>query len=160
MDWVKWKQGAQRYKYVALILLVGIFLMVLPEGKPPETVQQPESREVSLQASLTQILSRVAGAGRVEVLLTESAGERVLYQTDEDASRSENGEDIRRSTVLITNGSREETGLVRQILPPTYQGAIVLSQGAGDARVRLAIVQAVMSVTGLTADKITVLKMK
>lgn len=160
MDWVKWKQGAHRYKYAALILLVGIFLMVLPGGGQPEPIQQPEVAETTLQESLAQILSRVAGAGRVEVLLTQSAGERILYQTDEDASRSDSGEDIRRTTVLITSGSREESGLIRQILPPTYQGAVVLSQGAGDARVRLAIVQAVISVTGLTADKITVLKMK
>lgn len=166
MDWVTWKQSGithlQKYKYVLLILLLGIFLMVLPEGKAsePPAAQPQETAQLSLQESLTQILSRVEGAGRVEVLLTEAAGPRSIYQTDEDASRSGDSEDIRRDTVLVTDASREEGGLVQQVLPPTYQGAIVLCQGADDARVRLAIAQAVMSVTGLRSDKITVLKMK
>lgn len=166
MDWVTWKQNGaaqlQKYKYVLLILLMGVFLMVLPEGKQresaaeiPQTTAQPD-----LEESLTCILSRVEGAGKVEVLLTLSAGERTLYQTDRDISRSDKGEDIRSDTVLITNAAREESGLVRQVFPPTYQGAIVLCQGADDARVKLAITQAVMSVTGLRSDKITVLKMK
>lgn len=141
-----------------LVLLVGIFLMVLPDGKNREQTPE-EPREVSqpdLQHSLSQLLSRAAGAGKVEVLLTESAGAQKLYQTDENMS----ADNVRRSTVLVTSASREEEGLVKQILPPIYQGAIVLCQGAEDARVRLAIVNAVMSVTGLRSDQITVLKMK
>jgi hypothetical protein len=41
-----------------------------------------------------------------------------------------------------------------------YQGAVVLCQGAADAAVRLAVVEAVSKATGLGADKICVLKMK
>lgn len=166
MDWVTWKQtGAahlKKYQYVLLVLFLGILFMVLPEGKQPSPAAEVPSEPIQpdLQQSLSQILSRVEGAGKVEVLLTESAGARTLYQTDEDISSSDNTEDIRRDTVIISNAGREETGLVKQVLPPTFQGAIILCQGAGDARVRLAIVQAVMGVTGLGADNITVLKMK
>lgn len=166
MDWVTWKQDwrprLEKYKYVFLILLVGILLMVLPEGKRQELPQQTagEPARPELQQSLSSILSRIAGAGRVEVLLTEAAGQRTVYQADEDLKKTDASEETRRNTVLLSGSGREETGLIRQILPPTYQGAIVLCQGAGDARVKLAIVQAVMSVTGLSADKITVLKMK
>jgi stage III sporulation protein AG len=49
---------------------------------------------------------------------------------------------------------------VRQVIPPKYQGAIIVCQGAEKATVRLQVVEAVVNVTGLTADKITVLKMK
>lgn len=162
MDWVTWKEKgtelARRYQYVLLVLLVGIFLMVFPGGKAREqAVEEPrEIQQPDLQQSLSQLLSRAAGAGKVEVLLTESAGAQKLYQTDENMS----ADNVRRSTVLVTSASREEGGLVKQILPPTYQGAVVLCQGAEDARVRLAIVNAVMSVTGLRSDQITVLKMK
>lgn len=43
---------------------------------------------------------------------------------------------------------------------PTYQGAIVVCQGADDPGVKLALVQAVASVTGLGTDQITVVKMR
>ena len=54
----------------------------------------------------------------------------------------------------------EESGLIRQINPPAYLGAIVVCQGADNNTVRLAIVEAVSRATGLGADKISVLKMR
>ena len=43
---------------------------------------------------------------------------------------------------------------------PVYKGAVVVCEGADHASVKLNIVQAVSSLTGLGSDKITVLKMK
>lgn len=165
MDWVTWKQTIaaflQKYKYAALILLAGIVLMTLPEKeKPAPTEPVREAAQPQLQQSLAQILSRVEGAGKVEVLLTEAAGARTVYQTDEDSALSDTAENTRRDTVLVTTASREETGLIRQVIPPTYLGAVVVCQGGDSPKVRLAIVEAVKSVTGLSSDKITVLKMK
>ena len=60
----------------------------------------------------------------------------------------------------MTDGQRGQTGLVRQVLPATYRGAVVVCQGADDPRIRLAIVEAVSMATGLGADRISVLKMK
>lgn len=162
MDWVKLKssgmEAVKKYRYVLLVVLAGILLMALPERKeeqekPEKTV---EASQPCLQESLSDILSQIAGAGKVKVLLTEAAGEQTIYQTDENYA----GSDIRRQTVLVTNVSREEAGLVKQVNPPTYQGAIVLCQGADSASVRLSIVEAVSNATGLSTDKISVLKMK
>ncbi len=167
MDWVgfssKCMEYIKKYRYVVLVLLAGLFLMALPEGdeEKTETVQeQTAETEKSLQDSLAEILSQIDGAGKVKVLLTEEAGEKTLYQTDEDITQSENSDDIRRETIIITNSQRDEAGLVQQVNPPVYQGAIIVCQGAGSASVRLAIVKAVSGVTGLTSDRITVLKMK
>lgn len=163
MDWVSLKssglENLKKYRYVLLVVLAGIFLMALPEKKAEVSPSQevPEQTRPGLQESLSEILSRIAGAGKVQVLLTQSAGEQTLYQTDEDIR--ENGE-LRRQTVLVTGSDREESGLVRRIDPPAYRGAVVLCQGADSASVRLSIVEAVANATGLTTDKITVLKMK
>lgn len=166
MDWVAWKntmvEFAKKYRYVLLVVLVGLVLLALPEEKEP--VKQPESIQTeekqNLQEDLAAILSQVAGAGKVEVLLTQATGEETIYQTDEDISTGESTSDVHSDTVLVTGADRSETGLVRQVNPPTYQGAIVLCQGADSAQVKLSIVEAVMSVTGLRSDSITVLKMK
>jgi stage III sporulation protein AG len=49
---------------------------------------------------------------------------------------------------------------MQTVLAPQYLGAIVVCQGADRSDVRLAIVEAVSALTGLGADKISVLKMK
>ena len=138
--------------------------MTLPakEKKETEPVQTEEQSigQTDLQDALEDILCMIQGAGKVRVLLTEAAGEKTLYQTDEDLQTNGESESIRQDTVLLTDSERDQAGLIRQIIPPVYQGAVILCQGADSAAVRLAIIQAVASATGLTSDKITVLKMK
>ena len=98
-------------------------------------------------------------AKTVQVLLTESAGEMTVYQTDRDEGGGSDGA-LRADTVIITDSNRAQSGLVQQILPPKYQGAIIVCQGGDSPAVRLAIVEAVCKVTGLGADRVSVLKMK
>ena len=150
-DWVK------KYKYVFLVVLAGVCLMLIPTGKKSaqqeEVAAQSTTPKISIQDELTQILTNIQGAGRVQVMLTEQAGESIQYQMDQP---SENRQD----TVIVTDEERAQSGLVQQILSPTYRGAIILCQGADSASVRLAIVEAVSKVTGLDASEISVLKMK
>lgn len=168
MDWIsvssKWMDYIKKYRYVALVLLAGLVLMALPEGEDAQdnTIQAKEETvcQENLEDALSQILSQIEGAGKVKVLLTEAAGEEILYQTDQDISQSEQGRDDRRETVLVTDTQRSQEGLIRQVNPPQYQGAIVLCQGAGSPAVKLSIAEAVSDATGLTFDRITVLKMK
>lgn len=168
MDWIsvssKWMDYIKKYRYVALVLLAGLVLMALPEGENAQenTMQAKEETvcQENLEDALSQILSQIEGAGKVKVLLTEATGEEILYQTDQDISQSEQGRDDRRETVLVTDTQRSQEGLIRQVNPPQYQGAIVLCQGAGSPAVKLSIAEAVSDATGLTFDRITVLKMK
>ena len=155
-------QWIKQYRYVALILLIGMGLMLLPEGKGEKAVSVPEAvpLESSTEEKLAQILSRMEGAGNVEVLLTIASGAETLYESDEDLSTGDTGGTERREVVVITDAQRNEQGLVQQVNPPTYQGAVILCQGADSPAVRLSIVEAVCDATGLSADKITVLKMK
>ena len=150
---VKW---IGKYKYLALIILVGVVLMLIP-GKKEETTIVPEVSvsppSVSIREELEKILSNIQGAGRVQVMLTEKSGEQIVYQTDTTGSDRED-------TVIITGQDRVQSGLVQQILPPTYRGAIVLCQGADSPAVCLAVKEAVSKVTGLDTSEISVLKMK
>ena len=93
-------------------------------------------------------------------MLTEATGARSTYQTDDDLTDSQDSVTSRRDTVIITDGDRAQQGLLCGVDPPEYRGAVIVCQGADQASVRLAIVQAVSNVTGLGADKISVLKMK
>lgn len=160
------RQFLAKYKHALLILLVGILLMLLPAGErtsqqaeqtlPAETKQETQT----LQEQLSALLSQMEGAGKVQVLLTLATGEKTLYQTNEDSTTASQSETKRTDTVIINDSNRNETGLVRQVDPPTYLGAVVLCQGAENSAVRLAITEAVSNATGLGYHKITILKMK
>ena len=145
----------KKYKYVFWVALLGIFLMLLPESTPhQEQPVIPETVPEDLEGELARILSAIQGVGRAEVLLTEATGENVVYQTD-TAQNSTNLD-----TVIVRDGDRVENGLVKQILPPKYRGALIVCTGGDSPAVRLKVVEAVKSVTGLPSDCITVLKMK
>ena len=154
----------QKNRYLILAVVAGILLMSIPDSHvsqdPPESEVTTEHAEQSLEEDLAEILEKMEGAGKVRVLLTLKEGERILYQADENHSVDAESEDRRTETVILTGAERKEDGLVVQVTPPIYLGAIVLCQGANRAEIRLSIVEAVMDATGLTSDKITVLKMK
>lgn len=154
----------KKYRYALLVLLVGIVLMLIPErngetGK--EATQDPmeEKLVVSVEQQLSALLSQMEGAGSVKVLLTESKGQEILYQTDGTYTSGTESSDRQVTTVILSDHDRNEIGLIRQANPPQYQGAIILCQGADSPSICLAMTEAVSKVTGLGADSIVVLKM-
>lgn len=147
-----------KYKYVLIVLAAGVVLMLLPGKKEQSQTQIPvESQQVQdrwdITDALTEILSQIKGAGEVKVLLTVAGGQNTIYQYDADGSG-------RKETVIVTDGDRNQSGLIQRVDPPIYQGAIIVCQGADNDVVKLHIIEAVARVTGLGTDKISVLKMK
>lgn len=167
MEISKWKTGILdrlgKYKYVLVVIIAGIILMSLPEKAEttPSQVSVMQSEEtMDPSEQIAELLMMIEGAGKVRVYLSVARGEQILYQTDSTYSENDNKLDTKSQTVLITDGDRNEVGLIYQKNPPTYQGALVVAQGATDPKVKLALVEAVSKVTGLGADRISVLKMK
>lgn len=158
----KLKDTCGKFKYALIVLLVGIGLLLLPEKKQQEieyTSIPQESQNIQLDA-LTKILRSVDGAGDVQVLLSTAMGEETIYQTNQDTSSSTSGNTVKSETVIVTDSQRNESGLITQVNPPVYLGAIIVCQGADSPTVRLALTQAVAKITGLGTDNICVLKMK
>ena len=153
----KGKQFLYKYRYVLLVVLIGLALMWIPGNhEEGSNIESPVPTVASLADKMEQILANIEDAGEVKVLLTLEKGEETVFQTDEDRD----GDSLRLETVLITDSSRKQEGLVRQTNPPKYQGAVILCQGADSTSVRLAIIDAVAKLTGLGYDRICVLKMK
>ena len=153
----------KKYRWPLLVIALGILLMAWPAGDR-DTAEVPQIQATQPmedpQQELAQILAQIRGVGKVQVLLTIKCGESVKYQTDEDIVSSDSGSTVRKETVIITDSDRNQQALVVQTLPPEYLGAVIVCQGAEDAAVRLAVVEAVSKATGLGADRISVLKMK
>ena len=152
-----------KYKYTVLILLIGVALLLIRlKNDPTETITTTEPPNVQMleTSELTEILESIHGAGKVKVLLSFASGEETRYQTDKDSNQSSDSTSIREETVIITDADRGESGLINQVNPPKYLGAIVVCEGADSASVKLAITQAVAKITGLGTDNICVLKME
>ncbi len=165
-------KALKKYKYAVLILLLGIALLLLPSGKKqPQTQGEPAHTEFNddtyatlTEQRLTQILSNIEGAGRVEVMLTLRTGSRTRYQTDTQSSEDITDGGKQRSdeqkTVILSEGSAYDKAAVSAVDYPLFQGALIVSDGADTASVKLALLQAVSALTGLSSDQITVVKMK
>lgn len=147
-----------KYKYVLIIIIIGLVLMAIPfksDSNIEEINTTATELPINAETQLEEILSQISGVGRVKVMLTTTKGEEILYQTDNNTS----GDSLRQETVIITDADRTQSGLIAQVNPPVYLGAIVVCDGADDPWVQLAIVDAVCKITGLGASNISVLKM-
>ena len=157
-----WEKG----KYALPVLGLGALLLLWPGGSEGGTaaVSSETSAEAALaaqQKEMERILSRIEGAGELHLMLTlESDGERTLAEDREetlggspDAPESQS----RRETVILSVSGGEEVVVTRRE-SPVYRGALVVCQGADRAEVKLAVTQAVAALTGLGADRITVVK--
>ena len=153
-----------KYKYLFVIFVIGLLLMTIPSGKTNSSESNTEPHyEIESVAEtenkLSQILSKVAGAGEVMIMLTIEKGEEICYQTDDNIDEGETKSSSKHDTITVTDSDRNQSGLIKQIIPARYQGAVVVCNGADDPAVRLAIVDAVSKLTGLGSNKISVLKM-
>lgn len=157
----KIKNGVLKYKFAAIVLLIGLLLLLIP-GKSTDNVQiitdGGNIQQMGETQSLEQILQTIDGVGKVSVLLSTVSGAETIYQIDSDTS-SDTGS-VKQKTVLVTDSQRNETGLVRYVKSPVYLGAIVVCEGADSPTVKLAVMQAVSRITGLGSDSICVVKMK
>lgn len=154
-----------KYKFAALVTLIGAVLLLWPSGSGStgrnsgqSGTDAPEAADI--QREMEDILSKIAGVGQVQVMLTlENGGERQLAQDGElsySGSPQEPEDYSRRWETVITSDSGEDAPVVTRQTYPVYRGALVVCQGGDRAEVRLAVTEAVTALTGLSADRITV----
>ena len=158
--WKEWggkvKTVAERYKFVLLVLLAGVVLLLWPTGEPSDQsgtgttqTQEVDYDVEALEEKLSRTLSKVEGAGTVEVVLSVQSGPRQILARDSDRETGEGESHSQETTVILSRGSGVED-------TPQFRGALVVCSGGGDPSVRLALTEAVSALTGLGADKISI----
>ena len=160
-------QLLRKYRIPLLVFLLGVVLALVP-GRTKKAEAQQLTTETAdtvfdlsaVQKQMEALLSAIDGAGRVRLMLTLSSGERVVYQTDSRTVTASGSTTQETQTVFRQPGGSEKEPAVQSTVYPTYQGALVVCDGAERASVRLAVTQAVSSLTGLGSNKIAVVKMK
>lgn len=162
----KLRELLKKYCLAVLVALAGVVLMLLPTGGGEDDTDGAEAAgEVfSLEATevrMAEILETVDGVGKVRVMLTLRSGESLSLAEDSSSALGSGG-DVRQDSQILTvnKGSGRQEVVVTRRLYPTYQGAVVVCQGAGDSRVRLKVSETVGVLTGLSSDKISVVQWK
>lgn len=158
----KWSIGNlwKKYKYVGLVVLAGIVLLVLPAGTSAPDPQK-DSGGFSLEDTerrMEELLGRMDGVGRVQVMLTLKNGSSLELAEDADSTERDGETRAQREPVTLNRGSGYQDVVVTRETYPVYLGAVVVCQGAGSSGVRLAVTEAVAALTGLPADRITVVQ--
>lgn len=133
-----------------------------------------ESVETSgdTEKSIKQILSKINGVGKVEVLITYSESNQVVAMYNEKNNESQTKEEdksggtrtIQENTTDKEIVYKEENGkkvpVTEKVVMPKMEGALIVAEGANNAEVKTNIIQAVEALTGLATHKIQVLEMK
>ena len=162
--------------YGSLIALGVLLFVLIPGGgngtdPPNETEHEQKQAETELEGRLEAVLSSIRGAGKVKVMITYDTSSRLVpaMSTDVQSGTTENRgtgsesitqtrtESSRPATVSTSGGA--ETIVLTEI-EPTIRGVIVIAEGAADVSVRLKLQNAVITVLGITAERIDVFEMK
>ncbi len=161
-----------KYKYIIVIAVVGLLLLSFPSTKPEKSASDKNISEIfslpEFEKRLENTLTSCRGVGRAKVILTIKSGPESVYAKEERQSSEKrgNGEnsdessdsDIKPSILSVGSG-KEEPVVVKQVYPK-FQGAVVVCDGADDIKVCSDVTTAVSALTGLTTDKISIIKMK
>lgn len=158
-------------KYLIIMILVGAVFLMWPSGKNNEVEILPEEKEEKVvfdldtqEEKLKKILSEVEGAGNVNVMLTlKSTSERILAKDKELSDQEQDGGSeytLTEKIVTVSGGASNDDVVTIKYIYPEYLGAIVVAEGADKAAVKLALTNAAAAATGLSSNKIQVIKMK
>lgn len=140
---------------------LGVLLLLLPRFgsgtvEAPRVTEPPFSLEAE-EARIAKALSRISGAGQVTVILTLDTGLMREYARNTEDSRQSGGSGESRTQAKSEVARDQDEALTVQYAYPRYRGALVIVQGDGST-LKLEITQAVSALTGLGADRITVIR--
>lgn len=146
----------------------------VPEAENTNSVVQvsTDTSNDENEEKLANILSNIEGVGKVKVLLTYSQTSTYvpIYNenlkesntTESDSaggSRTVEESDSQKEVIYKEDGNGNREPVTQSIISPKIEGAIITAEGANNADVKTAIVQAVEAATGLATHKIQVFKM-
>lgn len=152
-----------KYKFAVLILLVGILLMLVP-GKKTSVPQETsvETQEVysleKTETEMEELLRHISGVGQIKVMLSLKSGSSLQLAQDSTQSERDTERKKEEQIVKLNRGSGCQDVVITEQTYPVYQGAVVVCQGAENAKVRLSVIEAVAVLTGLSSEKISVVK--
>lgn len=108
---------------------------------------------------LTEVLSKIAGAGKISLAITYGDGGKTVYKEDTvivTETTYVNGKPVETTTEKKTTVLVGGKPLIESVESPTILGVIIVASGASDPAVRLELIRATETLLGITTDVIKV----
>lgn len=161
------KVGVMR---LGLVVVCGVLLLFLsysggnetPDTEPvssQETVSENGSLEEYKQAreeELKELLQKVDGVGKAEVMITLKASNEKVTLKD----NTNKGETNEEKTVLVENSDRDSSPYIIQEKEPEIEGIVIVCQGGYDSVIKREITDAVSALFSIESHKIKIMKSK
>ena len=163
---------------ILLITVIAINAILLDKDEEETVVNEIENNNVNFQASntdletrLENILSKIEGVGKVEVLINYSETEQVvaMYNENKKETATEEQDEAGGTRVIKENDVQkdviyqekdgEKIPITQKTIMPKIEGTIITAEGAGSTEVQEKIINAVEAATGLASHKIQVFEM-
>lgn len=165
----------KKIQYLVIVLIMAVVLLLYfstlasddGKQKQQQTEQlQAEQTTAEIESKLKAILSKVDGAGEVDVVINyESSSELVPAMSEQSNTSSNQSENTSSETkneskdiATVKEGSDTSALIIKEI-QPVVRGVIIVAEGAGDIGVRMQLLEAVQTFLDVSADKVEVLKM-
>ena len=132
---------------------------------------QHEIANDDIETKLENILSKINGVGKVDVMITYSSTSTVvpIYNEDQKQTSTQEGDNqggtrqINETTlkkeVAYQESNGEKSVITQHTISPQIEGAIIIAEGASNSNIKTNIIQAVEAVTGIATYKIQVFEM-
>ena len=127
--------------------------------------------EYNLEENLEDILSKIAGVGKVKVLVTYSETSEVVAMYNEKNTLNNTEETdtngcVRKiektdtdKEIIYEEKNGQKTPITQKVIMPKIEGAIVTAEGASNPAIKTNIIQAVSAATGISTYRIQVFEM-
>lgn len=191
--------GKKRLTVVRMLIIVGavgIFFMLIQSYLPfkrIETIEQlpqPElgseevfkggassdspfaSIEATLEERLKEMLEKMVGVGKVDVMITVESTEEKVVERNVNSSESTTDETDRNGgkrhmttvtsdgQVVLYQATDGQQPLITKVINPRIRGVLIVAEGAEDAAVRKLIIQAVEKGMNVVPTRISVVPSK
>ncbi len=159
--------------HVFLALLMGVLLLTAGkslfggEEKAPAAETGEESvsaQDRETERRMAEILSKVRGAGQVDVMLTYCKTEERTIAQDELREETGSGEKtslrVEQKAVLTEERGGKSTPFILSEQAPVVEGVVIVAEGGAEPNVQAALHRAAEALLHVPAHKIAVLQMK
>lgn len=165
---------------IGLIILIGASIFLKPKPTNKDSDKQMVVKQVTnddyasqLELELKNILSKIHGAGNVDVLVTLDSDEEVVAAMDtvqsETTTNEKDSNGGTRTTIqsetnnkIVTSQttSGENQPMILKKVMPEIRGVVVVADGAKDPNVQYELMTSVETALGIPAYKVKVVSSK
>ena len=147
---------------IILISFIGISMIVLSEFEPSEekyTYEDgTEHADIGGKAELEQIIGKIEGVGKVEVMVAYEGSSETVYASDKSEQSKASETKTEQEHIILDKGNTEDGLRLKEIYPKVI-GVAVVCEGGGSPVVKNEITLLLKALYSLNSNNISISEM-